>query len=227
MHAVELPAGSRQVARDARAGCQHDRVEARAKLLNRKIAADVNATADLNALGHQLLYASLDNRLLDLEVRHAEADEPADRLVALEQGHAMARSAQLLRGRHACRPRADDRDRLARFAIATGRLRRHPTLAPCTVDDRVLDLFDRDRVTLADLEHARRLARGGAQPAGELGKVVRRVQLGDRVLEAVAVDEVVPVGDQVAERASVVAKRHAAVHAARALVAQLRVGPRQ
>ena len=41
---------------------------------------------------------------------------------------------------------------------------------------------------------------------------------------AVAVDEVVPVGDQVAERAAVVAERHAAVHAARALLAQLLVG---
>ena len=35
-----------------------------------------------------------------------------------------------------------------------------------------------------------------------------------------AVDEVVPVRDQVAERAALVAERHAAVHAARALVAQ-------
>ncbi len=45
--------------------------------------------------------------------------------------------------------------------------------------------------------------------------------------EAVAVDEVVPVGDQVAQRAAVVAERHAAVHAARALLAQLLHGARQ
>ena len=44
----------------------------------------------------------------------------------------------------------------------------------------VLDLLDRDRVTLADLEHAGRLARGGAEAAGELREVVRRVELGDR-----------------------------------------------
>ena len=89
------------------------------------------------------------------------------------------------------------------------------------VDDRVLDLFDRDRVALADLEHARGLARRGAQTTGELGKVVRRVQLRDRVLETVVVDEVVPVGDQVPERAAVVTEGHAAVHAAGALLAQL------
>jgi hypothetical protein len=46
------------------------------------------------------------------------------------------------------------------------------------------------------------------------------VQLRERVLPTVAVDEVVPVRDQVAERAALVAERHAAVHAARTLVAQ-------
>ena len=65
-----------------------------------------------------------------------------------------------------------------------------------------------------DAEHARRLARRRAQPAGELREVVRRVQPVDRVPPVVAVDEVVPVGDQVAERAAVVAERDAAVHAA-------------
>ena len=105
-----------------------------------------------------------------------------------------------------------------------GRLRRDPALLPRAVDDRELDLFDRDRVVLADLEHARRFARRGAEPAGELGEVVGRVQLGDRGRPALAVDEVVPIGDQVAERAAVVAEGHAAVHAARALLAQLLVG---
>ena len=47
------------------------------------------------------------------------------------------------------------------------------------------------------------------------------MQLLDRLREAVAVDEVVPVGDQVPERAAVVAERHAALHAARALLLQL------
>jgi hypothetical protein len=64
------------------------------------------------------------------------------------------------------------------------------------------------------------IARRRAEAPGELGEVVRRVQLVDRLAPAVAVDEVVPVGDQVAERAAVVAERHAALHAARALLAQ-------
>jgi hypothetical protein len=47
------------------------------------------------------------------------------------------------------------------------------------------------------------------------------VQLVDRLAPFVAVHEVVPVRDQVAERAALMAERHAAVHAPRALPAQL------
>ena len=61
-------------------------------------------------------------------------------------------------------------------------------------------------------------ARRRAQLAGELREVVGRVQAVDRRLPAVAVDEVVPVGNQVAERAALMAERDAAVHAARALL---------
>jgi hypothetical protein len=51
-------------------------------------------------------------------------------------------------------------------------------------------------------------------------------QLADRLGPAVAIDEVVPVRDQVAQRAAVVAERNAALHAARALGGQLLVGAR-
>ena len=101
--------------------------------------------------------------------------------------------------------------RLPVFTV--GMLGRDPALVPRPVDDLDLDLLDRDRVGV-DAEHARRLARRRAQPAGELGEVVGGVQPVDGVAPVVAVDEVVPVGDQVAERAAVVAERDAAVHAA-------------
>ena len=91
-----------------------------------------------------------------------------------------------------------------------------PALGPRPIDDLDLDLLDRDRV-LVDPEHARRLARRRAQPPGELGEVVGRVQPLDRVAPVVAVHEVVPVGDQVPERAAAVAERDPAVHAAAGL----------
>jgi hypothetical protein len=48
------------------------------------------------------------------------------------------------------------------------------------------------------------------------------MELLDRLAPTVAIDEVVPVRDQVAERAAVVAEGHAALHAAGALPAELR-----
>jgi hypothetical protein len=53
------------------------------------------------------------------------------------------------------------------------------------------------------------------------------VQAIDRLPPPVAVDEVVPVRDQVAERAALVAEGDAAVHAARALPAEALARPRQ
>ena len=107
------------------------------------------------------------------------------------------------------------------------RLRLDPALVPRTVDDRLLDLLDRDGVALADLEHAGGFAGRRAEAARELGEVVRRVELLDRRRPALAVDEVVPVGDEVPERAAVVTEGDAAFHAARALRAQLVVGERR
>ena len=95
-----------------------------------------------------------------------------------------------------------------------GRTGCHPPLVPGPVDDRHLDLLDGDRVGV-DAEHAGGLARRRAQAPGELGEVVGGVQAFDGGLPVVAVDEVVPVRDEVAERAAVVAERDAAVHAAR------------
>src|SRR5262249_41773660 len=122
------------------------------------------------------------------------------------------------------RARADHGDRLARPSPRG--LWLDPALLPRAVHDRDLDLLDRDGVPFLDLEHAGGLAGRGAQPPGELGAVVRPMQLRDRLAEVVAVEEVVPVGDQVAERAAAGAEGNSALHAARALVAKLDEGER-
>src|SRR5438067_2350745 len=186
-------------------------------------APDVGAEDELDSLGGQLLDAALDEPLLDLELWHPEPDETAGRLVALVDGHVMARPRELLRAREPGGARADDCD--AAPGARRGRLRHDPALLPRAVDDRDLDLLDRDGVAFVDLQHACRLARRRAQPAGELREVVRPVQLLDRLVPAIAIHEVVPVGNQVPERTAAVAERNAAFHAARALLAEL--GQRQ
>ena len=109
-----------------------------------------------------------------------------------------------------------------------GRFRQHPAFVPAAVDDLVLDVLDRDR-RLVDAEHARAFARRRADAAGELREVVGHVQAVERFAPQPAIDEVVPLGDHVVDRAACghaadqlarVAERHAAVHAAGALLAQ-------
>ncbi len=87
MHPIELTARDWQVAGHARAGREHDRLEALAQLLHVDVTPDVHAAAQLDALVEQLAHAALDHGLLDLEVRHPEAHQAARGLVALEQRH--------------------------------------------------------------------------------------------------------------------------------------------
>src|ERR1700720_3930518 len=96
-----MSTGDPRSGRDTRAGGEHNRREALTQLSDRHIRADLHAAAQLDALCHQLLDATLDDRLLDLEVGHPEAHEPTSRLVALEQRDAVAGAAQLLGSRHA------------------------------------------------------------------------------------------------------------------------------
>src|SRR6266508_2212301 len=103
-----------------------------------------------------------------------------------------------------------------------------PTLRPDqaeregTVGDLHLDLLDGDRLAAADGQHARRLARGRAEPAGELREVVRRVQRLAGELPGAGADQVVPVRDPISKWAAgsvTSAERDAAVHAPGRLVA--------
>ena len=129
----------------------------------------------------------------------------------------MAGARELLRGGEPGRTRADHGD-----ALACSHRRgvwRDPPLVPCPVDDLDFDLLDGDGV-LVDAEHTRRLARRRTQPARELGEVVGGVEALDGVVPVVAIDEIVPVRDQVAERTAVVAERDPAVHAPTRLVRQ-------
>ena len=129
----------------------------------------------------------------------------------------MAGAVELLRGGESGGPGSDDGD--APPGAVRRRLGADPSFVEGAIDDRLLDLLDRDRV-IVDGEHARRLAWRGAETPGELRKVVGGVEALHGGLPVVAEDEVVPLGDEVAERTSVVAERDAAVHAPRPLVAQ-------
>lgn len=137
----------------------------------------------------------------------------------------MPGAGELLGRGQSRRSRTHDRHALARRD--GGGLGLDEAVHPGLVDDRLLDALDRDgatRLTLGDRQHAGRLARRGAQPTGELRKVVGRVQpVAGRVPPATA-HQVVPLGDQIPQRTargSGVAERDSAIHAAARLLRHL------
>ena len=201
----------------ARPDRHHDGVVARAQLGDRQVAPHVDAVLERDALLGEQRHAPVDDPLLELGVGHAEAQQAAGSLVALVDGDRVAVAVELGRDRQPGRSGADHADGVP--AARGGRVGHDPALVEAARDDRQLDLLDRHRVVV-DVEHAGRLAGRRADQPGELGEVVRRVQVGERLLPAVVVDEVVPVRDLVAERAALLAEGHAAVHAAPALLAQ-------
>src|SRR2546426_906880 len=130
----------------------------------------------------------------------------------------MACASELLSAGEARRTGTDDSHRLAGQLL--GRLGLNPTFVEGAFDDAQLDLLDSDGVVV-DAEDAGRLAGRGAEAAGELREVVRRVETVDGHSPLLAIHEVVPVRNDVAERAALVAEGDGAVHAA----GRLRLSP--
>src|ERR1019366_6245795 len=145
----------------------------------------------------------------------------------LEDGDGVAGTVELRGGGQAGGAGADHRDFLTRAHL--GRLGQHPALLPTALDDRELDVLDRDGRAV-DAEHAGAFARRRTDAAGKLRKIIRLVQALERFAPKPAVDEIVPLRDQIGDRAAGghaaeqlagVAEGHAAIHAARALVPEL------
>jgi hypothetical protein len=219
--AAERPSVRLELALHPHAGRQDERVEVPAQIGGRHVGAHLHPAFDPDPLGAQDVEPALDDPLLELEVGHAEAQQAAGRLVALENRDLVAALVQLGRDREAGRARAHHRH--AAPAAFARRSRHDPALGDRALDDGPLDLLDHHRVVV-DLERARRLARRRADQPGELREVVRLVQPVDRGTPLAVGGELVPVGDEVADGAGVVAERHAAAHAASRLAAQLLLG---
>ena len=95
-----------------------------------------------------------------------------------------------------------------------------PPFVEAALNDRHFNLLDRNRIRV-DRKHAGGLAWRRADTTGELGEVVCQVERFKCLTPLPAVDKVVPLGDQIAKRATLVAERHSAVHASSTLVAEL------
>ncbi len=218
MDALQLAARHLEIAGPAGAAGQDHRVVFRLHPIDRQVYADVDLRAERHAFLLHQRQPAIQDLLLHLELGDAVAQQPADAIGLFEDGDEMPRAVQLLGRRQSGRAGADDRDLPA--GAHERRLGGYPALLEGFLDDRHFDRLDRDGVVV-DAEHARPFARRRAEAPGELGKIVRRVQPVDGRLPPIAVHEIVPVGNQVAQRAALMAERNAAVHAARALLLEL------
>ncbi len=214
MDALELASRHVQISRLLGAARQQDCVEFATQVLHRDVAAHMRVGLELHTFRAQLFQAPVDEMLLHLEVRNAVAQQAANTVVLFEDRHFVPRTRQLLCRRQAGRPGPDHRDSLAGADLRG--LRTYVAFLECPVDDRLFDLFDRHR-RLVDSQHARGFARGRTDAAGEFGKVIGGVQLADGFLPPPAIHQVVPIRNDVGQRASGMAEGHAAIHAARTL----------
>ena len=178
---------------------------------------------ELDPLCLHLAHAAFDHLLGQLEIRDAIAQQATDAVLSLVHRDRVAGARQLLRRGHTGRPGPDHGDTLA--GLVRRDLRLDPALFPGLLDDRQLDVLDRDR-RVVDVQRTGGLARGRADPPSELGEVVGRVQDIDRRPPVALIDQIVPVGDQVVDRTALVTKRDPAVHAACALLADLLIRQR-
>ena len=164
------------------------------------------------------------SRLLHLEVGHAEAQQPAD---ASSRSNTVTRvpgAAQLLRGGQPAGPEPTTATVLPVSRRSGGCGMTQPSSKARSMIASSICLI----VTGSPLIPSTQAASHGAghrRPVNS-GKLLVACSASIASRQSVAVDEVVPLRDQVAQRAAVVAERHAAVHAASALLAQLADRPR-
>ena len=124
----------------------------------------------------------------------------------------------------AANPAGPDPTTATRLPVrCSGRLRLDPAFAKGVLDDGLFDHLDGDR-RFIDAQHASRFAGRGTDAPGEFRKIVGGVQHADGLAPAIAIDQIVPIGNDVVQRAAGMAKRHAAIHAARALGANFVLG---
>ena len=214
MDAFQPASGRGQVAGIFASAGQRHGVIFLGELAGGNVAPDVRAGLEGNALGFHLPDAAVDGGLFHFEIGNAVAQQPAGAVVFFVDDDLVAGAGELLGAGEPGRAGADHGGALAGFF--RGRARDDPALAPGAVDDGALDGLDGDRVGV-DVEGAGGLAGGRADAAGEFGEVVGGVQDRDGAAPVVAVNEVVPVGDDVVDRASGLAVRDSAVHASRPL----------
>ena len=215
VHARQIAARHGQVARPAGAAGQDHGVEVAPQVAGGDVHADVHAGPEHHALGLQQLEPPIEHALLHLELGDAVAQQPADAIGLLEHGDAVARAVQLRPPRPARPGRTRPPPPSSRCARSAASGTIQPSSKARSTIASSIDLMVTGSLLMPST-HEPSHGAGHSRPVNS-GKLLVCVQALECRAPRVAVDQVVPVRDQVAERAALMAERDAAVHAARGL----------
>jgi hypothetical protein len=217
-----------EVTRHRGSGCQHHGVELAAQPAGREgLAADLGVADKGDALRlHQLNAAQDHLALIELHVGDAVHQQPSGQVLPLKNRDAVAGPVELGRRRKTGRPGPYHGHPFAR--LHPRQHRNDPSLVKPPLHNADLDVLDGNG-RINDAEGAGAFTGGRTDAAGELGKIVGLVQPVKRLLPEVAVDQIVPLRDQVIDRTATghaadkfpgMTERNAAIHAASPLGTQ-------
>src|SRR3990167_4651384 len=88
------------------------------------------------------------------------------------------------------------------------------------LDDIQLNIFNGDRLVV-DSENTGPFARSGAEKPGKFRKIIRLMKSINRLPPTIFINQIVPIGDQISERTSLMAKRNPAIHTTSPLISQI------
>ena len=216
MNALQFASGNFEIARMFRSTRQHNRVKFALQVFDRNIACPLsrsvtNFTPSADICSRRRSMMSFSS--LNSECRSA-ASRRCGRLFRTQSPRGQRGTIAVpLRGLRALSPTT------ATFLPVRifWRLGPNPAFLESALDDVFFDLLDRHR-RLIDAEHARGFAGRGTNSSGKFREIVGGVQLADGLFPASAINQIIPVRNEIVDRASGVAERHAAIHAARALL---------
>ena len=215
VHALQFTAGDIEVAGAGRAGGDDDGVGLSRRLRQCRSTLNVLAVTEGDAFLLHQPDAPVDNRLVELEVWDAVAQQSAGGLVLLIHRHRISHLVEGIGTGQAGRTGTDDGDALP--AAPGGHPRLDIPLAEGGLDDGALVLAVGRRLVVEAVQHAGLLAQRRTDAARELGEGIGARQQTEGLLPLAPIQRVVPLWRLVAQRTSPMAEGHAAVHAARGL----------
>src|SRR6185295_8642761 len=214
----EFSSGHRQIAWLLSAARQNDGIELALQILDRQRFSYVRIGDKANPLFLHQLKAAVDDLLFQFEFRDAVAQQSTDAVGLFVHRDPMAAAVKLLSCGQPRRTRAHDRNFSSRTEF--GWLRLDPAFRKSALNYVLLDILDRNW-RLIDAQHTRSLARRRTYASGKLRKIIGRMQLANCFFPAPAINQIVPIRNDVVDRTSGVTERYPAIHATPALCTQL------